>query len=921
MRHTHCHRLSSAHRTGEARLIGFAPRQPERQPDRVKVADDLKGIERLNAGQDRQKAEFAYDKVEQRVAEYRSKSNALKAKLGKLTPKDRAAFDKAEQLLRSTDRAKVVKNAYNDRITNKLSSGEEGLTKAEKKTAHKEVFYRVGELETLFLQVEEIIQQVEAKIINRGGAVEKTFEDEMLAKRNEQLDRQIDGEEDLRSIQVDSFDKPFTSIERRAYHLIRLPADANINFGDESMREGKVAPINSKGKMTASTGDYEVIMLSGGAKYYKFSPEAMQRLQNKKVAVERSNGDVVTATLLKIKDTGYDLDNVVLRFEKPAPPPPAPEPLRQWYEVKEELPDPEISVEPKKKIVDLNTEGTFIIKTNNDKNPALTREQILAGTKVTVLGPDGPLEIKEVKGEGKDPVGSKDGEAVFLRLKDGQVKVTGAMPLAKPVALSFSFKDKGENVTIDVKKAADPIKKDTVAIDQKPELDAEKPYARLTKPSIRPPYGNERKEIKAEDPLSALRELFDKARYINLGSKPEARETPDGNRSLTIPQMEDLVARANAVLEAKQKELPTQEFQEFVERNCRYINEDGVSPFGADANSALFLNKQTQRVEVIDNVPAKLAEMQGAVKEAADEIRSQLNSGKEPSNIVPQIEDRLAQYRPYSEMARYRVFQENVYDIPVKSGASHLRFDPVGMTFKMQNVTEGGGPTSPQEKRLYQVTPHDGQWHELKIGEKAFSIQVVGGGIEIEKEIYRSEPGSGKAEVYNNRTRTWNEAQPNEVPGMLAKSLPKDGTIVLGEKLPAGKKGYGYQLTKDGDVIEREIGVAQGDKLSTILSNKVQVAGDVQMKGLSEKFGRNVFSKKLSQTFENNHTAWRFNSGIGSKNDFTFQNEKGTWRARPTNETEYKDLDEIKPNPGSGEKEIGQILEELKKVNDRISPR
>lgn len=237
---------------------------------------DRKKMENLHMAEFREKSKYAYDKVQDRVNEYRGEVTTLRNQLRAVRETDQWKSKQSKRLQsaeRETGRIQkeigVVYKTYSDDVLKEMSKGNKDLAKIAQ--TQEKLFYRVDTLEHFYTFIENEISQVEQSLISKNIDVRPTLQQRMLGRRLKTFEdqRKATREDDqLRTIEVDWYSKPFDKMERRAYHLLRLPRTASVSFR---------ATINGVG-IPQEGHDYEVINLSGGAQYIKFTAEFMQSL-------------------------------------------------------------------------------------------------------------------------------------------------------------------------------------------------------------------------------------------------------------------------------------------------------------------------------------------------------------------------------------------------------------------------------------------------------------------------------------------------------------------------------------------------------------------------------------------------------------------------------------------------------------------
>jgi len=326
MQHLPCHHRASVS-SAEWRLLSFGRGGPESQ-NPIRVAPEFKSIDRLHSTD-----EHGHH-VRQRVDLYQKALEDLEGRMVKLgiLEKHEASFDRAAELLDSVDSAGRTRVTYSRKNRNKLSRGESigGAKKIEK------VFYRLDKLETLYSKVERIIGKLEGKLEARGAPVEKSYEEKAVARADRRLEQKKEAEDDtykLRTKHVDNYDKPFTSVDRRACHTLRLPAGVELEIPGIKLVEGNVGPrvalrdINGRrlrdksGEVATTlgrnTGNVQIVEMPNGMRLYKLSPKLMDRVKDgQKAVLKRGEETVGVATLRKSSD---GLNNIIFDFAK-APP-------------------------------------------------------------------------------------------------------------------------------------------------------------------------------------------------------------------------------------------------------------------------------------------------------------------------------------------------------------------------------------------------------------------------------------------------------------------------------------------------------------------------------------------------------------------------------------------------------------------------
>lgn len=114
------------------------------------------------------------------------------------------------------------------------------------------MFWSVEQLERHYGQVEQLIADLDRMAGTAPGA---SLQERMLASRMQSLQQQIAARDDasrLQTIHIDRYNQPFTSIESRSYHLLRLPQGVRAVFVGAGGREVQIG---------------NVITLSGSAQY------------------------------------------------------------------------------------------------------------------------------------------------------------------------------------------------------------------------------------------------------------------------------------------------------------------------------------------------------------------------------------------------------------------------------------------------------------------------------------------------------------------------------------------------------------------------------------------------------------------------------------------------------------------------------
>jgi hypothetical protein len=289
------------------------------QPDGAKE-QDLKKMENLHMAEFREKSKNAYDKVNDRVQEYRTETQKLRNQLSAVRNSNSQWQNLQQRRLRNVEEntARITREigktykTYSDDVLKQMSAGNKNIAKMAQ--LQDRLFYRVDVLENFYTHVETIIGNVEKDLLAKNVNVQPTLKERMLARRMETFDRQRNStneQDQLRTIEIDWYSQPFNKMENRAYHLLRLPGNADVSF------EG--SPLPQKGR------DYDEINLSGGAKYVKFTAEFMQRIPAEeplpfrmRLAFPDPNGGPDQVHIATPHKTTDGLNNLTFSFEQRA---------------------------------------------------------------------------------------------------------------------------------------------------------------------------------------------------------------------------------------------------------------------------------------------------------------------------------------------------------------------------------------------------------------------------------------------------------------------------------------------------------------------------------------------------------------------------------------------------------------------------
>lgn len=292
----------------ERRLLRMSP-GPE-QPERVAPKQAL---DRLMMREDHTKFPYAYDRVQDRVTQYVNRVQALYQALRKADPSRQAGLigeeaadvtwirevlpmmNGKEQSAKQTytqvgpkgyelSQFATIFNSYDSQTHDKMARANyQGLdirAITSGADVRGRIHFNVARLETRYANIERHIVTLEERLMKRTGGelppnLRPPFSQTLLEGRTKALEAQINATADgarLQSILIDQFREPFTGIDHPAYHLLRVPANVQMELFE---RDG--------GAAVPMTGVQEV-PLSGGAKYYKIGVEFARNLDVNQVA-------------------------------------------------------------------------------------------------------------------------------------------------------------------------------------------------------------------------------------------------------------------------------------------------------------------------------------------------------------------------------------------------------------------------------------------------------------------------------------------------------------------------------------------------------------------------------------------------------------------------------------------------------------
>ncbi len=130
------------------------------------------------------------------------------------------------------------------------------------------LFWKVAELEQHYGEVEQLIAalETEAKIDLKDPArlsnqLKQVATDGLKKKMN--LSEKAADSEKLQTIHVDRYNEPFTNMDQRVYHLLRVPAHADVSFVKWDTNAGKeISPASFDGKTMPASGGYTYFELT-----------------------------------------------------------------------------------------------------------------------------------------------------------------------------------------------------------------------------------------------------------------------------------------------------------------------------------------------------------------------------------------------------------------------------------------------------------------------------------------------------------------------------------------------------------------------------------------------------------------------------------------------------------------------------------
>lgn len=298
-------------------------------------------LNRLVDREDMEKSRHAYDRVAERVAQYRARVNALAntAQQAGRSADYVARCVAAERVLLGLING-ILPERYTPQTTYEVPQGPVRLNnvavlmptydaataerhqRARFRGDHDEVadieanspregriWFIVGRLEAEYRQIENMIAQWER---GAGIAPDESLQTQMLAARTRRLNDQMLLNEaapqtnKLQTIQIAEYREPMTGLVTPAFHLLRLPANVQIVFED---RDGT--------PYTGTGGGVENIPLSGGARYERFSTAFTAQLDPSRIHAVLTPPGAPRGRATITKD---EVNNLIFSFASPPPP-------------------------------------------------------------------------------------------------------------------------------------------------------------------------------------------------------------------------------------------------------------------------------------------------------------------------------------------------------------------------------------------------------------------------------------------------------------------------------------------------------------------------------------------------------------------------------------------------------------------------
>lgn len=297
-------------RTGEgmkeARLLSF--NQPEQRPDATpqnpKESNIFVRQENERADMFEDKYDRVYDRMEQRLGEYRARTEELTASL------DDAYEGETEQEENADDAALQQYSAAVERYAS--------ATRAAYTRMESGMYAKLDDIEANYGLAEAVIAQLDAALAERSGEPVSTYQEEVRTRRVEQTL----SSGSVKSVDLHTSKDNFRSVDvRPSTYLVRLPSDFKLDF------VGSMPP-------NAAT----LRSASNGVQYLALTEEGAQWLDGKTVEMTTGTGETVRAMVSR---TTSEYGNVVFTFEKPAEPESPPEPPTAEEVTPVEAPRPE----------------------------------------------------------------------------------------------------------------------------------------------------------------------------------------------------------------------------------------------------------------------------------------------------------------------------------------------------------------------------------------------------------------------------------------------------------------------------------------------------------------------------------------------------------------------------------------------------
>lgn len=311
-----------------------------------------RGIEHLQAREDLEKSQYAYDSVQQRVEQYQKRLASLYAALRENAQTEDERTDLiVGEIAHSSRLQQILPEGYgpNDRISGQYAPqrlnryatlmptyaadvaerhNRATVTRdwAEvayiENTAEREmrIFFNVQLLEEEYGYIENIVAGLEQQVRGRGPeALPQTLQDQMLERRMAVLNAQIDATEDpnrLQTIQIALYREPMTGRTSPAYHLLRLPANASLTFVDP--RTGQDALLNGVGQIPLS-GEAQYVRFQDGVTTDIIRRNLQARVNDRSAAIRMIGGNNLIFDFVPVQQPEPEPD--------PAPPRERPEPI------------------------------------------------------------------------------------------------------------------------------------------------------------------------------------------------------------------------------------------------------------------------------------------------------------------------------------------------------------------------------------------------------------------------------------------------------------------------------------------------------------------------------------------------------------------------------------------------------------------